>query len=641
MAADPKRKEEDWSKSEEYKNVSLSDDDNKYFDNLLQSSKAKQDKFTQELINKYQDYATQRLDIEKKFNDDIALLQDQRIKAEKAGNKEMVEQINKAISKAVANKGKELISFDFDILKESPEYIRAFEDLKNTSTETLNSLLQQLEQAKSAASSTLDPSELREYTSTIQSIMDELSNRNPFEALVKAKEELALADEELAKAKADLDSTLNGTPVVKSIKIDSSTGKLVKEYLSLNEAIKKYNKALDKQKDKENEVVESRDKVLKSIGKLADAIEELGDSVGGEIGEIISLIGNISNVVLISVAAVNTVKKTAESTMSAVESASVILMVISAVIQIATKVASLLAGKHDKKKEAEIQSLQAKVDALKDSYDKLSKAIDKAYAADAADLIRQQNENLKQQKQILEEQIRLEEEKKKTDNDKVQGYKDAIKEIDETIEGSGERMIEAIIGKDISSAIDDFAEAYADAWAAGEDKAASMKEVVRKMIKSAVAELIKSRLAPEVTAFMTKLAEVMEDGIITVEEQMDLDYLESRIYNKLDGLDAGLDKYVKDKQEESREASSKGFESMSQDSADELNGRFTAMQALVSSITENTKILVANSGQMLQHLAGIESNTEACRRLDGMDSDLKAVKDSINHIALKGIIIKN
>lgn len=57
---------------------------------------------------------------------------------------------------------------DFDILKKSPEYVRAFEDLKNTSSETLKSLLEQLEEAKGAAVTVLDPNDLREYTSTIQ-----------------------------------------------------------------------------------------------------------------------------------------------------------------------------------------------------------------------------------------------------------------------------------------------------------------------------------------------------------------------------------------------------------------------------------------------------------------------------------------
>lgn len=90
---------------------------------------------------------------------------------------------------------------DFDILKKSPEYVRAFEDLKNTSSETLKSLLDQLEKVKRAAATVLNPEELREYTSTIQQIIDELDNRNPFQALADNLKTLQQAEKELVEAK--------------------------------------------------------------------------------------------------------------------------------------------------------------------------------------------------------------------------------------------------------------------------------------------------------------------------------------------------------------------------------------------------------------------------------------------------------
>ena len=126
-----------------------------------------------ELLNQYQDYTDQRLAIEKKFNEDIATLQEQRKQAVKNGDTDQVEQIDRSIAQATKNKGMELMGLDYDKLKESPEYVRAFENLKETSSETLNSLLTQLENAKSTAAKVLSPDQLREYTSTIQSIMDE------------------------------------------------------------------------------------------------------------------------------------------------------------------------------------------------------------------------------------------------------------------------------------------------------------------------------------------------------------------------------------------------------------------------------------------------------------------------------------
>lgn len=161
-----------------------------------------------DLLNQYQDYTDQRLAIERKFNEDIATLQEQRKQAVKNGDTEQVEQIDRSIAQATKNKGMELMGLDYDKLKESPEYVRAFENLKETSSETLNSLLTQLENAKSTAAKVLSPDQLREYTSTIQSIMDELDSRNPFQSLSDKKKELAEAEEELANAQMELENAV-------------------------------------------------------------------------------------------------------------------------------------------------------------------------------------------------------------------------------------------------------------------------------------------------------------------------------------------------------------------------------------------------------------------------------------------------
>lgn len=86
-----------------------------------------------------------------------------------------------------------------------------------------------------------------------------------------------------------------------------------------------------------------------------------------------------------------------------------------------------------------------------------------------------------------------------------------------------------------------------------------------------------------------------------------------------------------------RSASEKGFASMSQDSADELNGRFTAIQGHTYKITESIKILQQNSAQALVHLSNIDTNTG---RLESMQSDMKSVKSGIETITLKGVKIQ-
>ena len=91
------------------------------------------------------------------------------------------------------------------------------------------------------------------------------------------------------------------------------------------------------------------------------------------------------------------------------------------------------------------------------------------------------------------------------------------------------------------------------------------------------------------------------------------------------------------KNDSERTGSSKGIAAMSQDSADELNGRFTAIQGHTFSINEGVKVLTANSGAILKHLSGIEKNTD---RLEAIEVSIGAVKTGIDTINLKGLKIQ-
>lgn len=301
------------------------------------------------LLKQYQSYADQRLAIEKQFNDDIALLRKAREKAEKAGDTNEVSQINRSIAKAISNKGKELMQHDFDILKKSPEYVRAFEDLKNTSSETLKSLLEQLEEAKGAAATVLDPNDLREYTSTIQKIMDELDSRNPFKALADNLKTLKQAEKELIEAKSTLDKVNAGEKVVSGSKINTKTGKIDTTYFSASEALKRYNAAKDKATKANNDFIKAEKAAKAIVDKLANAITGVGDSISGASGEIISLIGNIALFTTNAIDGIATVAQigkdaitAAEKAVAAVEKASVILGIISAGIQLMQQLNSIL-----------------------------------------------------------------------------------------------------------------------------------------------------------------------------------------------------------------------------------------------------------------------------------------------------------
>lgn len=307
--------------------------------------KAETEGLYRELSEQYQSYTDKRIEIERQYNDDITALEEARRQAEAAGDEEAAERYSRSIAEATRSKGKALMAHDFEVLQQSPEYIRAFEDLRNTSTDTLQALVEQLEQAKATAAETLNPQDLREYTATIREIMDELDNRDPFGTLTRRAEELGAAERELATAEQRLNAVRNGAKIATGLREDGvdANGKprMVVTYLTLEQALEAYTKAKDKHRKANNEYVKAETTAKETVSQLTEAIKGVGEAIGGTAGEIIELIFDVGTFVTDTIDGIKTVQKTGEDAVSAVEKASVILSLISTAITLLKKISEL------------------------------------------------------------------------------------------------------------------------------------------------------------------------------------------------------------------------------------------------------------------------------------------------------------
>jgi hypothetical protein len=306
-----------------------------------------------------------------------------------------------------------------------------------------------------------------------------------------------------------------------------------------------------------------------------------------------------------------------------------------AAIGMVTSLASSIAKLHDAKNEKRIQQLQEQVDVLEQSYDRLGRSIEKAYSTDASELIEQQNTLLEQQKVLIQQQIREEEDKKKTDENRIKEWKQEIEDINDLIEDNREKSKDVIFGQDVQSAIDDFAQAYADAWTAGNDKAKASKDLVKDMIQQMITEAMKATISPDMERIRDKLLEFWQDSYISGWEQDYIDRMVEDLNNKLDSKYGWADDYFKDEEEDTkREGTKKGIATASQESVDENNARLTTIQGHTYSIMTGMADLVAFSSQALRHLAGIENNTAATNdRLDSTNSKIDNVEKKINKVS--------
>lgn len=293
---------------------------------FLEDKQKAADQEVAKMVEQYQDYTQKRLAIEKEFDADISLLEKKRTKAKATGNTDEVDKLTGAIAQATAAKGKSLMAVDLEQLKADPDYIKAFENLNDVSTETLEKLKQEFESAKQTAAESLNPEDLREYTSTIQELTDEINNRNPFSALKKAKEDLKTADEELRQAE---------------LRVTQAQTKFGKGSKEEQAALEKLRQAKDKQIKKNRQYQAAEKSVTGSIKELCDNLDQVGSTIGGTVGEVVSLIGQIGSVTMASIQGFETAANASSKAISTLEKASVILTIISSAYQIASKIISI------------------------------------------------------------------------------------------------------------------------------------------------------------------------------------------------------------------------------------------------------------------------------------------------------------
>lgn len=251
-----------------------------------------------------------------------------------------------------------------------------------------------------------------------------------------------------------------------------------------------------------------------------------------------------------------------------------------AAIGLVSSLASSIAKIHDAKNEKRIQKLQDQIDTLDRSYEKLGKSIEAAYGKSASSLIEDQNKLLEQQKVLIQNQIKEEQDKKNTDSDRIKEWENQIDEINNLISDNKEKAIDVIFGEDLKSAIDNFAEAYADAWASGENRAKSAKDVVKQMMQQMVTESIKAAIksSNKMEEIRTKLQQFYADNVLSQWEQDYINNMAEQLQQEIDAQFGWADSLMGESSTTEQKSTAEGFETMSQDTATELNGRFTALQ---------------------------------------------------------------
>lgn len=467
--------------------------------------------------------------------------------------------------------------------------------------------------------------------------------------------------------------------------------------------------------------------LYKTLTEVEKEFEDLGKTVGGTLGDIISICGSFATSSLSMINGIMTLAQWstratelaaqgASKAIQQVEKASVILTIISAALQIAMQIANLF--NNDAQKQKEIEALQNRIDQLQweldnadtlrwqreygsaivivnkalgeartaiaansrgwgklvaqtarasknasvmaDTVDRIAKAYaNMSYTAGSAlgadkfsgaiDKLR----NIAQQQVLINEQIELEASKKDKDSDKIADWKQKIEELGQDALGIINEMVEDIIGDTSSGIAEELANAFFDAFEAGEDAAQAWGDKVNEIVADVLKRMMISKFLEEPLGkvFDKYKSKWFKDGefmgIDNVVKSMqsfgdDLNNVGTNWIAIWNALPDTLKETMKNASQSAREGASEGIAQASQDSVDELNGRATAIQSHTYSISENTKLLLNNTNSILQSVMHIESETDGMSaRLARIETQTKTMGDTLDDIALRGIKLKN
>lgn len=539
-----------------------------------------QKELNQSILNDFKSY-------EERKNEILANFSAMRLSDVAQNNTELLQRINDGEKAALS-------ALEAEQLQASTDWKNLFANLDSLTVSEIQKLITNIENQISGADLKLNPIDYQALTESLNKAKDKLVELNPFTALGKAFDNYISATQKLKKAEEDNLSSEQIQALERQIK--TSAKQMTASIQSINQVV--------------GAVGSSVSSLLSSFGNsdLAETIGSVTDVLGGAgqtamgVGQIMSgdLLGGITSVV------------------------GGITSVIGAFNQM-----------HDKKKEKQIQALQDEVDKLSDAYDNLGDSINRAYSTDKASMIEQQNELLKQENDKIRQQIQAEKDKKDTDWDRIKEWENQIAENEKEIaENEKYNIIDAINGTDIMSAIDEFANAYADAWSAGEKAASKSADTVKNIIKTAIIEQLKNKLKPEVEAFMTYLSEALKDGVISDSEEKLIEQYEKKLEEISDKYLSQNEKWLYDEsenQEIDTDPLSGAVRSMSEETGGVIAGR---MNAFV--INQSDQIEIMRSSLVYQ--AEIATNTRiSAERLTGIETTLKRIESKDNSLLSQGI----
>ena len=226
--------------------------------------------------------------------------------------------------------------------------------------------------------------------------------------------------------------------------------------------------------------------------------------------------------------------------------------------------------------------------------------------------------NLAEQQLLLQKQINAENDKKKTDKSKIKEWERQIQELGEEAAEVINEVVETIIGGTAEDIAKELGDAFIEAFLEGEDAAKAWGEKVDEIVAEIMKQMLVSKFVEERIGdiFDQYKSKWFKDGVFVgidgVIDSMgnfadDLNKVGEEFQAIWDSLPAETKELLGNAGAARQEATERGFQTMSQDTGDELNGRFTDIQGKVTDIRGYVMAQTQSIIGLLTSMANIET----------------------------------
>ena len=382
--------------------------------------------------------------------------------------------------------------------KASEDWAKAFEDLANLSTPTIERLMTKLREFIDTQDD-LSPEQLKTLTQEYDKLYDGLIARNPFRAIADGIEEYKEAMRDIATARENLALA----------ELADDTASIEQAERALADAFDSAQAASTKLK---NGIEVVGDKFSQASSDVEFFANALGFSEDSQATQFLMSMSNAFKGVSIAIGLADVAMKLFDGSTKSFFASNPIGWILLAVSAVVSAVQAIMNARINRVNK-EIEALEDKLDSLKHAYDRLQKSAERAFGTEYIQNYERQLANLEAQVEAYEKQLELERSKgKKADEDKIKEYKNQIRDAKDAIKDMYGSLSEHFLGTDLTSAARDFASAWIDAYKSFSNTTDAMKEKFQEMIQNMIVESLIAKVMERALDPVFRMVENMGDS---------------------------------------------------------------------------------------------------------------------------------